>query len=53
VTDEGLKHLASLENLEVLLLDGTKTTPAGLQHLKGLKKLRRLRDSSGEIEKNK
>jgi hypothetical protein len=41
VTDEGLKYLADLDELELLHLGG-KVTDAGLKHLAGLKKLRSL-----------
>ncbi|MBI1902967.1 MAG: hypothetical protein HYS13_17860 [Planctomycetia bacterium] len=40
VTDEGLVHLAHLENLRFLMLDGCSITDLGLEHLHGLKKLK-------------
>jgi hypothetical protein len=39
VTGAGLKHLAGLPNLKLLVLSETKVTPADLRHLKGLTKL--------------
>ena len=42
LTDEGLKHVVSLDNVVVLNLRDTKITSAGLTYLKTLTKLRRL-----------
>lgn len=42
VTDEGLKHLAQLKNLRVLILPHSGITDKGLVHLKDLKNLREL-----------
>ena len=42
ITDDGLKHLANLEALQVLDLSRTDITDAGLEHLKGLTALRSL-----------
>lgn len=42
VTDEGLRQLTNLTELEVLDLDGNKVTDAGLAHLERLTKLREL-----------
>ena len=43
VTDEQLgERLKGLSNLEVLDLESTKVTDAGLEHLKGLSKLEEL-----------
>ena len=42
VTDEGLKHLSGLTELEDLDLYGVKVTDSGIEHLSKLKKLRRL-----------
>ena len=42
LTDEGLAHVAQLDNVARLHLKGTKITDAGLAHLKGLTGLRRL-----------
>lgn len=42
VTDEGLKHLKSMESLEVLYLQRTDITGTGLKHLKILANLRRI-----------
>jgi hypothetical protein len=41
LTDEGLKHLASL-TAEELTIQGDRITDAGLVHLYGLKKLKEL-----------
>jgi hypothetical protein len=50
LTDEGLVHVAALENNVVTLhLDNTKITSAGLAHLKGLTKLRRLHLERTEV----
>ena len=42
VTDDGLKHLRALTNLEQLSLFETRVTGTGFEHLKGLTKLREL-----------
>ena len=42
VTDQDLRHVASLPNLRTLMLDNTNVTDKGLEHLFNLKKLRRL-----------
>ncbi len=42
LTDETLKSVGTLKNLEILDLHQSKTTEAGLTHLRGLPKLRRL-----------
>ncbi|MCA9077043.1 MAG: redoxin domain-containing protein [Planctomycetaceae bacterium] len=42
VTDEGLKYLANVPNLEYLGLFKTNITDAGVKHLKPLKSLKRL-----------
>src|SRR5262245_52231708 len=42
VTDEDLKHLASLKELQKLDLDTTAVTDAGLMHLTKLTKLKEL-----------
>jgi hypothetical protein len=42
VTDDGLKHLRTLTNLEQLSLFETRVTGTGFEHLKGLTKLREL-----------
>jgi hypothetical protein len=39
VTDAGLAHIAKLEKLEALYLDGANITDEGLAHLRGLKHL--------------
>ena len=41
-TDEGLKEVAKLKQLEALYLDGTKTTDAGLKEVAKLQKLTHL-----------
>ncbi len=49
VTDEGLKHLGNLKDLESLSFAGTKAaTPAALEHLAGLTRLRHL-DAPGLV----
>jgi hypothetical protein len=40
VTDTGLAHLATLENLSELRMDGGAVTDASVLHLAGLRKLR-------------
>jgi len=42
VTDDSLKHLRELTNLEQLSLFNTRVTGTGFEHLKGLTKLREL-----------
>jgi hypothetical protein len=42
ITDDGLKHLASLRNLRYLWLIGTDVTDTGLLHLIQLKNLQKL-----------
>ena len=42
ITDAGLEHLATLRQVQVLHIGGTKITDAGLQHLLNLKCLRHL-----------
>jgi hypothetical protein len=42
ITNEGLRHLAGLENLAELNLSGQAVTDAGMEHLKALSALRRL-----------
>ena len=42
MTDAGLIHLAGLNDLEYLYLDGTPVTDRGLMHLKRLERLRHL-----------
>ena len=42
MTDEGLKHLAELDDLKVLGLSGSLVTDGGLENLKHLSKLRAL-----------
>ena len=42
VTDEGLKHLSGLTNLEELDLSGTRVTEKGIEALRNLKAMRRL-----------
>jgi WD40 repeat protein/Leucine-rich repeat (LRR) protein len=42
VTDDSLKHLRKLTNLEQLSLFNTRVTGTGFEHLKGLPKLREL-----------
>ncbi len=40
ITDDGLKHLSGLKNLQYLYLDSTSVTDAGMKHLTGLTELR-------------
>jgi hypothetical protein len=40
ITDEGLKYLADLTELQSLEIRGTKVTNAGLKYLRGLRKLK-------------
>ena len=42
VTDAGLNDIGELRHLELLCVDGTDVTDAGLDRLKGLAKLREL-----------
>src|SRR5262249_51648577 len=42
LTDRAMETIGKLTNLEELSLDGNKITGAGLRHLRGLKKLRKL-----------
>ena len=42
ITDEGLRHLAALTEVELLVLQGSRISDEGLKHLEGLKSLRRL-----------
>ena len=37
LTDEGLKHLGEVKNLQQLFLDNTKVTDEGLKHLQKLR----------------
>ena len=46
ITDDGLKHIAAMTELEVLTLSEVKITDAGLEHLRNLKKLKAI--ASGE-----
>lgn len=39
VTDDGLRHIAQLDKLEALYLDGADITNDGLRHLRGLNRL--------------
>lgn len=50
VTDEGIKHLATMAHLEVLRLWDTKITDAGLAHLKSCTRLRELYLSGTKID---
>jgi hypothetical protein len=49
VTDAGLKHLAGLKQLQLLVLTNTNVTDAGLKHLAGLKQLRFLNLSGTKV----
>jgi sulfatase modifying factor 1 len=40
ITDEGLRHLSEMKNLEILRLSGTNITGKGFSYLTGLKDLR-------------
>jgi hypothetical protein len=39
ISDDGLAHLAPLQRLDVLILNGTRITDTGLRHLAGLPRL--------------
>ncbi len=52
VTDEGLKELAGLENLQTLFLAGTAITDAGLKELAKLKNLTTLVLRSTKVTNN-
>jgi hypothetical protein len=49
VTDAGLKHLAGLKQLQLLVLSFTQVTDAGLKHLAGLKQLHGLYVGSTKV----
>ncbi|HEY2839479.1 MAG TPA: M56 family metallopeptidase, partial [Pirellulales bacterium] len=49
ITNDGLRHLAALADLEDLTLTGPQLTDAGLVHLRGLKKLKRLTEQGTQI----
>lgn len=49
VTDEGLKHLKNLTNLEYLGLRAVRVTDAGMVHLKGLRRLKGLDVSLSQV----
>ena len=42
ITDQGLRHLSALTEVEVLVLQGSQISDEGLKHLEGLKNLRKL-----------
>lgn len=42
ITDAGLRHLKTLNELQILYLSSTQITDTGLEHLKGLNKLQSL-----------
>ena len=42
IGDDGVRHIAGLENLRTLHLSATKVTDAGFQHLANLRKLKTL-----------
>jgi hypothetical protein len=49
ITDEGLKQIGRLRDLEVLHIDADGVTDSGLQHVAGLTRLRRLGLNSSQI----
>jgi Leucine-rich repeat (LRR) protein len=49
VTDDDLKHLSVMTNLEMINLDGTQVTDVGLVHLANLKRLKFVRLSRTQI----
>jgi hypothetical protein len=42
ITDQGLRHLSALREVEVLVLQGSNISDEGLKHLEGLTSLRKL-----------
>jgi hypothetical protein len=49
ITDDGLRHLAGLTNLEELVIHAPQLTDAALIHLRGLKRLKRLEIGESKI----
>jgi hypothetical protein len=49
VTDEQLRHVGGLKNLEALDVSNTRVTDGGLEELAGLKSLRWLNFRSTEV----